>query len=195
MLKFDIKTEGFEKAAKTLEGMGQAFPRAASEAINKGLIAGRALAVRLIRTRYDIQSGELKGKGMELQRSTNRSMGGVLRAAGPMLPVSAFPYSAKRMPLKGKGSRRNPIKAQFIKVKILNKGGKKLVKGAFLAKGRIWERRGPGRDAPLGIVSTIGVPQMVAYLGISKQVEKRIAETTQKRLEHNVAFELEKAKR
>jgi hypothetical protein len=117
---------------------------------------------------------------MEIERATYSKLEGELRATGPMLPVSAFPHTVKRMPIKG--SRRKPIKAQFVSVKILKSGKKKVIQGAFQAKGRIWERRGPSRDAPLGIVSTIGVPSMVAYLGIAEQVENKIGQTVSGRL-------------
>lgn len=177
-----ITTQGFKEAEKALSGMKNGFPRAAAEAINRGLIAGRQEAVKDIRARYNIKAGALKGEGMVIKRANWTQIGGTLEAKGPMLPVALFSPTVKTKRVVRRGPRR-----QFVSVTII-RGSRKLVKGAFMTgTGKVMERRQEARF-PIFPVSTIGVPFMVGYLGIAEKVEAKIAEVTMARLAHNVAF-------
>jgi hypothetical protein len=180
-----IMPEGFKEAERALEGVKDGFPKAMSRAINAGLVAGRTTASKLIRTRYNVKAATIKANiALQKARPTAGQLGGSLEAKGSMMPVSAF---GPKVSLKRKeGSRR---KYQFVRVTII-KGQRRLIKGAFMAKGRIWERRGPERDAQLGIVSTIGVPFMVGSLNIQPPIAERMLEVSSKSLAHNVDYQL-----
>jgi hypothetical protein len=176
-LALAIVPQGFEEAARLLKGIKNGFPKAASEAINRGLIAGRKVAAMGIRQRYNIKSGDVKGKGMVIKRSTAATVSGTLEASGPMLPVALFAPRTKA----AKGKRRT------VSVMII-KGRRKVIKGAFMTPaGKVKERRQPDRY-PIFTVSTIGVPFMVSYQGISSKVQETIAKATADRLAHNVAL-------
>ena len=81
---------GFAEAEKALAGIPKAFPRAAAEAINRGLIAGRKVASQAIRTRYNIKAATLKGQGMALKKASWGKLSGELGSRGSMLPVRSF---------------------------------------------------------------------------------------------------------
>jgi Prophage minor tail protein Z (GPZ) len=178
VLKIAIVPKGFEEAAKMLENIDKGFPKAAAEAINRGLIAGRKVATKGITGRYNIRSSDVKGEGMYIAKASWGNIKGALESKGSMLPVSLFSPAARF-------SNINGSKRQLVKVTII-KGNRKLVKGAFMTKsGRVMERRQKSRY-PIFPVSTIGVPFMLGQLGISSNVQKTIETVTAARLEHNV---------
>ena len=175
MLDVHIVPEGFKEAERLLRGIKGGFETAVSLAINRGLVAGRKVAVMKIKERYAIKSGDLKERGMKIKEATKANPDGTLEAKGPMLPVSLF--SAKST---GKGKNR------VVKATIL-KGQRKIIRGAFQTRpGRIMERRQPDRY-PIFPVWTIGVPYMVRHQKISELTQETIAKATAKRLDHEVA--------
>jgi hypothetical protein len=106
-----------------------------------------------------------------------------------MLPISAF---EPKVSFKRKEGGQTEHKYQFVRAAII-KGKAKLIKGAFKAQGRIWERRGPERDAKIGVVSTVGIPSMVASSNVHPKVEKRMQEVSSRTLAHEVNYQLDKA--
>ena len=180
-----IETVGFAEAERMLAGIPKAFPRAAAEAINRGLIAGRKVAVQGIRARYNIKAAALKGEGMKVKKASWGKLEGELGSRGQMLPVSLFSPSARMRRVVRRGPRR-----QFIKVAII-KGHRRLIRGGFLPGkgGKVFERRQQDR-LPIFPVSTIGVPFMIGQKQISVRAQETIARATQQRLEHLVQFYL-----
>lgn len=180
-----IDVVGFKEAEKMLAGIPKAFPRAAAEAINRGLIAGRKVATQGIRARYNIKAAALKGEGMKLKKASWGKLEGELGSRGQMLPVSLFSPSARVRRVVRRGPRR-----QFITVAII-KGHRRLIKGGFMPGkgGKVFERRQEDR-LPIFPVSTIGVPFMIGQKQISVRAQEAIARTTQQRLEHLVQFYL-----
>lgn len=189
MVTMSVQAQGFKEAERLLQGIKGAFPRIAAKAINYGLRAGRTAATVAIRKRYDIKSSVLKEQALRINKATSTTMEGALEAKGTMLPISLF-VKSKTPKFKQFGKR----KYQVVYATVV-KGKRKLVQGAFMAKDRIWERRGEARDAPLGIVSTIGVPSMIKQLDISKQVTDRIAKSTTEELRRATIRELQKGKK
>ena len=168
-----------------LAGIPRACPRAAAEAINRGLIAGRKVASQEIRQRYNIKAAALKGEGMKLQKASWGKLAGALQSKGQMLPISLFSPSARVRRIVRRGPRR-----QFITVAVI-KGHRRLVKGGFMPGkgGKFFKRRQEDR-LPIFPVSTIGVPFMIGYKRIAAQVQEAMALGTQKRLEHLVKLYL-----
>lgn len=178
-----IEPVGFKEAEKLLAGIPKAFPRAAAEAINRGLVAGRKEATQEIRQRYNIKAAALKGKGMELKRASWGKLAGALQSKGQMLPISLFSPSVRVRRVVRRGPRR-----QFITVAVI-KGHRRLVKGGFMPGkgGKIFQRRQQDR-LPIFPVSVIGVPFMIGSRRISADVQQIMARATQQRLEHLVKF-------
>lgn len=176
-----IETEGFKEAEAALAGIKGAFPAAAKEAINTALLAGRTMATKAIGARYNIAAAAIK-KEMDMQRATKSHLGGHLEAKGGMIPLEQFKPTVT---LKKTSRSRGARKAQYVKVKILRSGSKKLVAGAFKAQGKIFERRQPER-VPLFQVSTIGVPFMMGERKIGTSVQRLMQESMARRLAQQV---------
>ena len=121
---------------------------------------------------------------MKIKKASWGNLTGSLEAKGAMLPVTLFRPTVKWKPIAGKGRR------QFVSATII-RGRKKLIRGAFMANGKVMERRQAERN-PIYPVSTIGVPYMIGSLNISNQVQERMADVASRQLAHNVARELEK---
>lgn len=171
---------GFEAAEKALEGIAKGYPRAAADAINRGLVTGRKVAVMSIRGKYNIKSGDLKEQGFTIKKASWGNLNGSLNAKGPMLPVQLFSPSVKFKRTTKRGPKR-----QFVTV-MIKRGSRKLVKGAFSDHyGRVLERRQPEKY-PIFPVSTIGVPFMVGSMEISNKVQEAIASAIEGNLTHNV---------
>lgn len=181
MMAMHVQIQGFDEAEKMLANVKGGYARAASKAINLGLRAGRTIASKLVRQRYNIRASDLKEQGLQETRATQAKLVGELEARGNMLPVTLFKPSVPRKPGPGK----------YISVAIV-RGARKPLKSAFKVGGKIMERRTEERY-PIHSVMTIGVPHMVGSLKIAKQVEERIAEATQKNLASEVNFQLNKA--
>lgn len=186
-LALSIEGIGFKEAEKALSGIDKAYPRAAAEAMNRGLVAGRKVAGQDIRKRYNIKATPLKA-AMDLKKASWGKLEGALQAKGPMLPIGLFDPKTKVKQVVRRGPRR-----QFVTVAVI-KGHRRLIKGGFMPGigGKVFQRRQPDR-LPIFPVSTIGVPFMVGQRGIAEQVQEVIARATQTRLEHNVKFYLDRA--
>jgi hypothetical protein len=176
-----IEPVGFKEAEKLLRGIPKAFPRAAAESINRGLVSGQKVASQEIRQRYNIKAAALKGEGMALKKASWGKLSGALQSKGHMLPISLFSPSVRVRRVVRRGPRR-----QFVTVAVI-KGHRRLIKGGFMPGkgGKIFQRRQEDRY-PIFPVSTIGVPFMIGYKRISAQVQEALARATQRRLEHLV---------
>ena len=164
-LSLQIEPKGFAEAEKILTAAGKNFPKAAKDAVLRGLQKGRTTADKLVRQRYALlQKDVLPKLKVELD-----PQGGYLQAKGPMLPVSKF----------------NPTQVKKgVKVTI-TKGKRGLIEHAFFKKGRVWERRTAARY-PIKIVSTAGVQLMTSVKLVSDKIEEAIEKETSKRLASNV---------
>jgi Prophage minor tail protein Z (GPZ) len=182
---FGIVPVGFKEAEIALKGIKDGYPKAAAEAINRGLLAGRTAAAKNISARYAITSAAVKNN-FTTQNATWSKLEGHLVATGPMLPVGTFKVSVKKVKRGGSGPARDVVSVTIIK------GQKKVIRGAFmLPNGRVMERRQPERF-PIFPVSTIGVSQMASQKTVSEETQKAMNETTQARLKHNVDYALGK---
>jgi len=183
-----VRPEGFKEAEMKLLGVSKGAPKAISEAINRGLTAGQTYAVKRIRERYNATAAGLKG-GFRIRKASWTALGGELAARGPMLPVDIFSPSEKG----GRQTRKGYI-AKSVSVMII-RGSRKVISptsrgpgisGAFMAKGKVKERRQESRY-PIWPVETIGIPYMFGKMEIFESTQHRIEEITDKRLAHNIA--------
>jgi Prophage minor tail protein Z (GPZ) len=194
---FTISTHGFKEAERALAGIPKGFPKAAADAINRGLIAGRELASSKIYGTYNIGKGSAKG-GLTMKKASWGNLSGSLEARGSMLPIQTFKPTVSRRRTGGGGGRRAfGAYQQRVTVAVL-RGGKKLIgpkggtSGAFqIPDGRIMERRQSSKY-PIFPVSAIGIPHMLGALKVGDEVHQRMSEIINKRLAANVALFLGK---
>lgn len=183
-----VRPEGFKEVELRLMGVSKGAPKAISEAINRGLLAGRTYAVKRIRERYNATAAGLKG-GLDIKKASWTAMGGALVAKGSMLPVSIFSPSVKG----GRTTKKGYI-AKSISVMII-RGNRRVISptsrgpgisGAFMIpSGKVMERRQQSRY-PISQVETIGIPYMFGKMEIFTSTQQKIDESTEKRLEHNI---------
>jgi hypothetical protein len=186
LLATNITTVGFKEAEKALSSFPKAFPRAATNAINRGLKSGQTLAARTINQNYNMGVGQAKGK-IAIKKASYDKLAGALDCKGTMLPLHEFHPSVLMRRARVPGQRRGtgPYR-QLVRVNIV-RGPKKLVPGAFqIPDGRIMERR-QQEKYPIYPVSGIGVTHMLGALRVGDPVSKQVAEMTQKRLNEQVA--------
>jgi hypothetical protein len=168
---------GFKEAEKALQGIQDGYPKAASEAINRGLLAGRTAAAKAIAGRYAIKSADVKGQ-IETKNATWQHLQGDMTVSGKMLNVGTFRFGVRKVKT-AKGTR------QMVTATII-KGNKVILKNAFVTKaGKIMERRQPEKY-PIFPVSTISIAHMSGQSEVSDAIQKAMNETTNSRLQHNV---------
>jgi minor tail protein Z (GPZ) len=183
MLKVEVSPAGFKEAEKALAGIKDGYKKAASEAINRGLLAGRTAAAKNIAARYNITSSEVKDHIVTKNASWSR-IEGSLNVSGKMLNVSKFKLSI--------GSVVTPVgKRQVVSATII-KGNKVVLPGAFVTpKGSVMSRRQDSRF-PIFPMSTISVAHMSGEKEISKAIQDALNQSTQDRLKHNIEYALQK---
>lgn len=178
MLEVKIVPEGFKEAQKALEGVKMGFPKAAQEAISRGLLAGQTAAAKGIAARYTITSTEVKNN-INIKNASWTNLEGHLNISGAMLPLGTFKISVGHVKLS-RGPKRQVISAT------IRKGAKTVVKGAFqLPSGRVMERR-QTEKYPIWPVSTISVAHMAGQTEVAESIQARLNEVTNTRLQHNV---------
>lgn len=127
--------------------------KAMATAINRTLERGRTEAVRQVRERYNIKAGDVR-QVLRIRRASPKAgavlLEGVLYGDSRTRSVNVIKFGA-RVLRKAKGAS----------VQIRRSGGKKIIKGSFIANaGRtVFRRKGKDR-LPIEGVQTIGPVQM-----------------------------------
>ena len=119
---------------------GKVVNRASAKAINRALTTARKEATKIVRERYKLKSGDIKKLlYIEKAKANNKSVfdfGGRLKIKDK--PIGLEKYGARHKRVKtGRGLRRG--------VTVNITGLRELVQGGFMAKGKVWKRKGPSR--------------------------------------------------
>jgi hypothetical protein len=187
MLVMGVIPLGFKEAEKRLEGIKNGYPRAAKDAINKGLQVGKDTAIDAITHRYVMSDSKVK-QGIKIERATLNDLKGNLDINGEMQRIDKF-HPRIRYIRGSRGPRR-----QLVSVTII-RGHTKVVKGAFkIPDGRIMERRQKDRF-PIFPVSTIGIAHMAGHHSVAPVIQKAINSTINTQLNHNVEQVLQQQKK
>jgi hypothetical protein len=184
-----IESPDLKMVQRILKGVAsdKAPQRAISDAINRGLLAGRTAATRGVRRRYNIGSADAKST-FDMKKASWTSLEGHLSFKGPMLPIDLFKPTVRLKRTVRRGPRRH-----FVSVAII-KGNRKMVTGAFQTPGGIMERKQADRY-PIFKVMTIGMPSMTRQTGIANDTLYRMEEIYNSRLEQNINAFLTGARR
>lgn len=149
-----------------------AVEKASRSAVNKMLAKARTRAVREIRQTYNIKSKDLT------QKSKSRKPRIYLERARGRKPQGAIVSRKERIPLFAFGAREGK---RGVTVKVKRQGGRKLVRGAFLATARntttLWKRKGKKR-LPIEILRTLSPAKMfqvAAKEDLDKLIQKEFA--------------------
>jgi DNA-binding transcriptional regulator YiaG len=116
-----------------LSDVPKGIERATSRAVNKTLTTTRAEMVRLIRQKYAIKAGDIRAALNISMAKPNKLEGKIFGESSPGIPLIKFART-KKVPSTRRTKAGAYSPAGGISVLIRKDRGKRIVKGAFLAK-------------------------------------------------------------
>jgi hypothetical protein len=179
-MKFTVK-DNFPEVQRQLEELEKSVRAdALVRSVNDVLAKGQTRMAREISQEFNIGSRDVKGR-MQILKANYR--GGVFRIEGTLQVTNKRGRSLNLINFGAKQEKGG------VTVKILRTGGRKLVRGAFIAnQGRtVFQRVGKGR-LPIKAVQTIDVPQMFNTKRINKVVLKLLEDEFPVIFERNAKF-------
>jgi hypothetical protein len=180
-----VDTRQLRAVEKRLGRVKDRAPKAISLAMNRTIRAGRTELGRGVRAAYLIKQSDVYAT-LSMRFASAGGMKAELRSKfSGMLPLIKFKVRPKQP-----GSRR-PVHAQ---VKV---GGGGTINRAFVPRMPtgyvgVFRRQGTGRF-PIKELRTISVPIMVGQAEVKEPVGNKMAETFQKRIEHEIGRILKSA--
>lgn len=184
-MKLSLRTDFREVKAKLARLPDDLRDRAISMSLNRTGDKGRAEANRAIAETYAIPAREV-GAQVSVRRASRNSL---------VVEIEAFPVR------RGHRSRNVMLFSarqtkQGVTVRIRRDGGRKLIKGAFIAnKGRTVFIREPyplTKRLPIRGVDTIDVPQMFNSRPIMRRVLERVRAECPKEFDRAAAYLLDR---
>lgn len=164
MIELDIR-DNFPEVKRQLATMQDDLAnKEVSRALNKTVDQGRTAMARQISREYMLTSAQVKQR-LQVTRAKPNTLGlSVVLAAtskGKGRSMNLIAFVEKKVSLAEAKRRLKKGTLQQLQFQIKRKGGKKMIKGAFIAnQGRtVFIRTGKSR-LPIKALSTIDVPQM-----------------------------------
>jgi len=176
-MQLKVKLEGFEDIRKTLDK--DLLKKVTGRTIKRTVNKFKTVTTREVRKTYNVKAKDLK-KHIKLKRTSNFEY--------------LFTAKSERFGLEKFGARQTK---QGVSVRIRKDRGRKVIKGAFLAKDikgniRIFKRRYKER-LPLDRFYSISIPQMFNKEIVNKGFEEA-QKTFEKEFKHNLDYYLGKLK-
>ena len=181
-LKLDVKQM---KGAQELLGKApKKLCTAVAAAILRATNHIRSQSSVMARKRYDVKAKDIKSKGMDVQKPNPKKLLGIFRVSGTPMPLTSF-----NMPRV----KRGPVK-----VKVLQNGSPKPVKGLFIRefpKGYTGPMRRVSKASyPLETPRGPSVPQMIGHKETLKLLETKARDKLIERVEHEIHNKLGRIK-
>lgn len=169
MIGIKIDAHELIPIANGLANLSKGMNKYVAASINAGLDEGKPMAEGLITGRYNIG-----GVSLDEKKASPGNLKGKISGSGGMLPVDQFSPSEEGniVSVEIKRGSRRPITAG-------SRGPG--VSGAFMAGGRVMERRQASKY-PIFPVSTIGIPQMLGSKAVSNPTRDKITEIASEKL-------------
>lgn len=174
-MKIDIKTNFPDVSRKLAQLREDVASRAMASALNKTVEQGRTKMIREITGEYVVSSAYVRDR-LRIQRASYRAGVFSLEAAliggdGKRRSANLIRFVEKSTSLAQARKRAKAGTLQQLHFQIKKKGGKKVIKGAFIGnKGRtVFMRTGKAR-LPIKALSTIDVPSMFNQRRINANV-------------------------
>lgn len=188
-----VKFEGLQEVKKVLDP--KLFKKAIVRSLDRSSKAGRQEALDSIREKYNIKESDLR---REIKTDLYPSkLEAIIKAKGR--PISIFKFSPRQV-IETVNKKTKALYARLLKARAgrkaagvtveIVKGKRRLVKGAFvqsLKSGHvaIFKREGKERH-PIKKLSTIGISEMFGSRNIIASVKKKVIETWEKTIKHEV---------
>lgn len=176
----EVDRKQLDRAISLLKHLPGGVQKASKRAIGAALTAGRTRAAREVPKIYAINKDMVKAS-FSVRKSANNALVGELTSRGPGLPYSAFPHEPDSGDTTGR--KRTQIRVT------IKKGNTFGMRTGFRYNGNILRRipvKHSGWDKNLEIPYSVSIPQMVGNAQIAPQVQERMQEQFEKRLDNQV---------
>jgi len=182
----DFRLERADRARRLLAHLPGGVQRAMYRAINRAIVAARTSMSKQIRRKYKIPA-KIVRPSFRVRKATRSKLGASLDGKGLRLPLAEF---GPRPSEPGTGGAGKPD----MRVKVRKDTGRaKPVPGGFIARQGLVARRKGKERTPLEFLYGPAVPQMAGNEDVLAGVEERAQAVLDKRLDHEVDFELRRA--
>jgi len=206
MIEIDVKSD-IEKVFKKFRNVDQAtLAKATSRSINRVMTSARAVAIREIRKKYNIDPKYLRDKtgdkdnrynALKIWKSYPSNLTAKLKAYGKPIPLIAFPIKetdtgVEISVLKGSS---HEIKGAFIAImksghkSVFGKG--KYAKGQFIHRNKR-VRPWPLPDLPITQYMTTSLRAAIVTPSVLNAMKIKVEQDMPKRLEHDITYLLSK---
>lgn len=190
MINLQISNAALGRAVSSLQSLQREFPQAVSRTVNRTMNGMRTDAVRETHKKYFVSAGDVR-KSITFRKASAGALMGAMVSRGKRHSLADYQLTP---------SKPNPGRKSTLKGAVKREGGLKSLGPAFLVK------RGSGRYFPFlrigsgagssfkGIQSLISpsMPQIIKNEETVRAMERGAEERFAKRLEHEIAFMLEK---
>ncbi|MBM4319684.1 MAG: hypothetical protein FJ125_06930, partial [Deltaproteobacteria bacterium] len=179
--------EQVDRAVRLLAHLPGAAAQAMARALNRALEGARTAAAKQTRAEYRVSTAAIKAT-MRLVRATASRLEAAVVSRGQRIPLFTFGPKPDQPGTGGVGKPQ-------LRVGVKRAGGRKELQSAFVARvGRVARRKGKERF-PLESLFGPAVPQMMHNEAVIARVEAIVQERLDARLDHEIAWALEKAAR
>ena len=190
----EFKLERVARARRLLAHLPGGIHKAQRSAINRAIMAARTSFSKQTRRKYKIRAKELKA-AFRVRKATLSSLGASLVGRGRRRPLAEFGPTPTEAGTGGYEPGVGATGTPPMRVQIMRRGGAKIVPGGFVVrKGLVGKRKAKERT-PLEFLYGPAIPQMAQAAVDLPKVEKRAQDIMDKRLEHEVTYQLRKAAR
>ncbi len=172
-----------QHAEMVLDHIKGGFDKAAVNAINRALLAGRTAASKNVRKVYTAKAAAIKST-LSIKKASSGNLTGEMQSRGVSIPLREFSVSPRDADTTGANRRR-------VSVSVKKQNRKALATG-FISKrlkGNVFTRH-PDGHIKMGF--SVSAPQMLENAQVRDPVMDMIEEVLEKRMYHEVGRILQK---
>jgi hypothetical protein len=174
MVAIEIHSGAMGQLAAKLAHIEKGVPKVLVPAINRALASGKTVVKREIREDYTIKAKDIPAT---VQRATYGNLNGSIKISQGMMPLDHFNVRPRGVQRRKK---KRPIWAQ------VKKGGGGFIGSAFyIPSGGPYSRIGRERF-PIYKLATISAAIMATQPAVGPEVNKKMGDTLDKRIDHEL---------
>lgn len=175
----EIKRSQIKRVDAILSGVKNARYKVFSNAINRGLTAGRTEGTKAIRQTYNVNAGTIKKYGrIKLDKAGKSSTVGQIEFSGAVIPLMRFKVSPKEV------NQRKTVTAA-----VLRNGTGGQIAQAYVADLKsgigVFERFSRKRETSQTLYGP-SVAHMAENINVLPKMEKKAQKTINERVEHEI---------
>lgn len=179
-MTFHVRVHGVEDIKRLYNTSSEKAGKVLWFAITRAATAAKTQASKATIKKYYVKSESVKNS-LKISKKNTRAITANLRSEGNVIPLILFDTSPKAE------TKNN----QKVFARVMRKGGKKFVPGAFIVRGKksneLQVVRRIGKDRrPLEVLYGPSIPQMIGNEKIMDSIILCANETLEKRLDHEL---------